>query len=81
MSKVPPGSSSEDPPEWWNQLTPQEQEFIRLLTGSGADGRPNPSLEEVGRAFDETRKRIREIEQRALSKLRGKGGDDEPVSQ
>ena len=71
MANVPPEDLDEEPPEWWKQLTPEQQAFVRLLTGS--DGRPNPSLEEVGRIFDETRSRIREIEQRALGKPRDNG--------
>jgi DNA-directed RNA polymerase sigma subunit (sigma70/sigma32) len=72
MSNIP----DKDPPEWWKRLSPEQRAFIRKLTGS-QDGHPNPSLEEVGRAFDETRRRIREIEDRALRKLRG--DDDESV--
>ena len=69
--------SPDNSPEWWKRLTPEQQAFIRQLTGS-TDGSPNPSLEEVGRAFDDVRQRIREIEERALKKLRGRG-DDEPT--
>ena len=41
-----------------------------------SDWQPNPTLEEVGRLFDETRRRIREIEERALKKLRNGDGDE-----
>ena len=49
-------------------LTDREQKIIRLRFGSGG-GRPH-TLEEVGNEFDVTRERIRQIEAKALSKLR-----------
>ena len=71
---TPSNKTPDEPPEWWRRLTPEQQAFIRQLTGS--DWRPNPTLEEVGRLFDETRRRIREIEERALKKLRNGDGDE-----
>ena len=47
-------------------LTDREQKIIRFGIG---DGRPH-TLEEVGAEFDVTRERIRQIEAKALSKLR-----------
>lgn len=49
-------------------LTEREQKIIRLRFGIGG-GRPH-TLEEVGNEFDVTRERIRQIEAKALSKLR-----------
>ena len=49
-------------------LTPREEEVIRLRFGVDADS-PH-TLEEVGRHFAVTRERIRQIETRALRKLR-----------
>ncbi len=37
----------------------------------GLDGRPPRTLDEVGRTFDVTRERIRQIENQSLKKLRG----------
>jgi RNA polymerase primary sigma factor len=51
-----------------NSLTPREQKVIRLRYGID-DGRPR-TLEEVGREFRVTRERIRQIEAKALRKLR-----------
>ncbi len=49
-------------------LTPREQKVIRLRYGLD-DGHPR-TLEEVGREFNVTRERIRQIEAKALRKLR-----------
>lgn len=49
-------------------LTDREQKIIRLRFGIGG-GKPH-TLEEVGAEFDVTRERIRQIEAKALSKLR-----------
>ena len=49
-------------------LTPREQKVIRLRYGLD-DGRPR-TLEEVGHLFEVTRERIRQIEAKALRKLR-----------
>ena len=51
-----------------NTLTKREQEVIRLRFGL-EDGRAR-TLEEVGKQFDVTRERIRQIEAKALRKLR-----------
>lgn len=49
-------------------LTPREESVLKLRFGL-EDGRPR-TLEEVGRVFDITRERIRQIEAKALRKLR-----------
>ena len=49
-------------------LTEREQKVIRLRYGLG-DGHPR-TLEEVGKEFNVTRERIRQIEAKALRKLR-----------
>ena len=51
-----------------NTLTPREEKVLRLRYGID-DGRPR-TLEEVGREFNVTRERIRQIEAKALRKLR-----------
>jgi RNA polymerase primary sigma factor len=49
-------------------LTPREQEVLRLRYGLNGE---NPhTLEEVGRRFKVTRERIRQIEAKALRKMR-----------
>ncbi len=71
MSDTPP---NDDLPEWWKQLSAEEQAFFRRIMGN--NWRPGRTIEDVGRAFDLTRERIRQIEERALKKLRGRGNDD-----
>ena len=51
-----------------NTLTPREKKVIVLRFGL-ADGHPR-TLEEVGKEFNVTRERIRQIEAKALRKLR-----------
>ena len=51
-----------------NSLTPREEKVLRLRYGID-DGRPR-TLEEVGQEFNVTRERIRQIEAKALRKLR-----------
>ncbi|MGN0804219.1 MAG: RNA polymerase sigma factor RpoD [Candidatus Coproplasma sp.] len=51
-----------------SSLTPREEKVLRLRYGVD-DGRPR-TLEEVGREFNVTRERIRQIEAKALRKLR-----------
>jgi DNA-directed RNA polymerase sigma subunit (sigma70/sigma32) len=69
MSGTPP---NDELPEWWKRLGPEEQARLRQIMG--ADWTPGATMEDVGRQFDITRERIRQIEERALKKLRG--GDD-----
>ncbi len=51
-----------------SSLTPREEKVLSLRFGL-EDGRPR-TLEEVGKEFDVTRERIRQIEAKALRKLR-----------
>ncbi len=51
------------------ELTPREQRILRMRFGIG-DSRDH-TLEEVGQVFGVTRERIRQIEAKALEKLRG----------
>jgi RNA polymerase primary sigma factor len=51
-----------------NKLTPREREVLRMRFGL-EDGTPH-TLEEVGRHFKVTRERIRQIEAKALKKLK-----------
>ena len=51
-----------------NSLTPREEKVLRRRYGVD-DGRPR-TLEEVGKEFNVTRERIRQIETKALRKLR-----------
>ena len=49
-------------------LTPREEKVLKMRFGIGE--RSNHTLEEVGQDFDVTRERIRQIEAKALRKLR-----------
>ena len=51
------------------ELTPREQSILCMHFGIGAN--TDHTLEEIGRAFGVTRERIRQIEAKALNKLRG----------
>jgi RNA polymerase primary sigma factor len=50
------------------ELTPREQRILRMRFGIG--GSTDHTLEEVGKVFGVTRERIRQIEAKALEKLR-----------
>ena len=51
-----------------NTLTPREEKVLRMRFGIGE--KSDHTLEEVGQDFDVTRERIRQIEAKALRKLR-----------
>ena len=51
-----------------NTLTPREAKVLRMRFG--IDMSTDHTLEEVGKQFDVTRERIRQIEAKALRKLR-----------
>ena len=55
-------------------LTPREAKVLRERFG--VELKDNPDLEEIGKQFDITRERIREIERKALAKLRNKRGQN-----
>ena len=59
---------SEDAVRLLDTLTPREREILRLRFGLG--GGPEHTLEEVGNRFCVTRERIRQIEAKALRRLR-----------
>jgi RNA polymerase primary sigma factor len=50
------------------ELTPREERILRMRFGIG--GMSEHTLEEVGKTFGVTRERIRQIEAKALEKLR-----------
>ena len=52
-------------------LTPREEKVIRMRFGIGEP--THYSLEEIGERFNLTRERIRQIETKALRKLRNTG--------
>jgi RNA polymerase primary sigma factor len=52
-------------------LTDREKEVLRLRYGLGTDR--EHTLEEIGRRLSVTRERVRQIEARALTKLRNNG--------
>ena len=54
--------------ELLRELTDRERQVLELRFGL-KDGRPR-TLEEVGKYFDVTRERIRQIEGKALTKLK-----------
>ena len=49
-------------------LSPKEGEILRLRFG--IDGQPNQTLKTIGKRFRVSKERIRQIEQKALRKLR-----------
>jgi RNA polymerase primary sigma factor len=49
-------------------LTPREQKVLKLRFG--LDDGPERTLEDVGKEFSVTRERVRQIENKALDKLR-----------
>ena len=56
------------PPRCSACLTPRQERILRMRFGIGMDG--NHTLEEVGKQFSVTRVRIRQIEAKALRKLK-----------
>jgi len=54
--------------EMLSTLSPREQQVLRLRFG--IDEKEDWTLEEIGKRFDVTRERIRQIEAKALAKLR-----------
>lgn len=62
------GSLSEQTEKALATLTPREEKVLRMRFGIGENS--DHTLEEVGQSFDVTRERIRQIEAKALRKLR-----------
>ncbi|MBI4509009.1 MAG: sigma-70 family RNA polymerase sigma factor [Deltaproteobacteria bacterium] len=58
----------EETAELLSTLTPREERILRMRFG--LDGGPERTLEQVGQVFSVTRERIRQIEAKALRKLR-----------
>ena len=56
------------PRKFWTSLTPREAKVLRMRFG--IEMNTDHTLEEVGKQFDVTRERIRQIEAKALRKLR-----------
>jgi len=51
-----------------SSLQPREEKILRLRFG--IDGQPAETLEKIGRSFKVSKERIRQIEKKALRKLR-----------
>jgi len=68
MDSVTVGNLSEQTCRTLASLTAREEKIIRLRFGIGV--KRDHTLEEVGKDFDLTRERIRQIEAKALAKLR-----------
>jgi DNA-directed RNA polymerase sigma subunit (sigma70/sigma32) len=61
-------------PEWWKKLSAKDRATLQRIMGK--TWKPsNTAKGDVARAFAKTRSRIREIERRALKKLRGGDGN------
>ncbi len=61
-----------------SKLSAREAKVLREKLGNNLQR--ISSLEELGKHFKVTRKRIQEIEERTLKKLKGKGPDDDGPS-
>jgi len=68
MESVTSKSLSDQTRDVLQSLTPREEKVLRMRFGIGE--RSDHTLEEVGQDFDVTRERIRQIEAKALRKLR-----------
>jgi RNA polymerase primary sigma factor len=55
-------------------LRPREQQVLALRFGLG--GGPRLSLSQVGKVLEVSKERVRQIQDRALEKLRGVAGED-----
>ena len=72
MSDTP--KPDEPLPEWWKRLSAEDRATLQRIMGE--NWRPSGKDEhDVAQMFAQTRTRIREIEERALRKLRGDDDD------
>ena len=75
MADTPPSAPDEPLPEWWNRLSAEDRATVQRIMRE--KWRPTGKTEDdIAEMFAKTRIRIREIEQRALRKLRGNDGTD-----
>jgi RNA polymerase primary sigma factor len=79
VAKVESGSDADFLYEKLATLTPREQDVLCLRYGIGRDRAY--TLEEVGNEFCVTRERVRQIEAKAMQKLRKRYGMKENNSQ
>ena len=68
LDKVERGMHREQLSRWLDQLTEQEREVLGLRFG--LDGQERHTLAEIGRQLDVSRERVRQVELKALRKLR-----------
>ena len=68
LEKVERGMHQEQLGRWLDHLTDQEREVLGLRFG--LDGRERHTLAEIGRQLDVSRERVRQVELKALRKLR-----------
>jgi DNA-directed RNA polymerase sigma subunit (sigma70/sigma32) len=72
-----PEGSDQPLPEWWRRLSPEDRAALQQIMGENWQPSGKPE-EDIARVFAETQKRIREIEQRAMKKLRGDDDNSDP---
>jgi RNA polymerase primary sigma factor len=68
LDRVERGMHQEQLGRWLSQLTEQEQEVLHLRFG--LEGEERHTLAEIGRRLDVSRERVRQVELKALRKLR-----------
>ncbi|MEA5473530.1 RNA polymerase sigma factor, RpoD/SigA family [Synechococcus sp. CCY9201] len=68
LDRVERGMHQEQLGRWLSQLTEQEQEVLQLRFG--LEGEERHTLAEIGRRLDVSRERVRQVELKALRKLR-----------
>ena len=62
--------------EFIESLTKREAKVLKEISGISVEG--TSSLEQVAKKFEVTRERIRQIEEKALRKLRNKPDNNDP---